>query len=89
MLCIYLQNVAFIKHSVFLLFLESLIEKRGSYIDLVAHKPHLPDQTQFQGLNPSSSSTEEISHQNLTVSSNGVFPLLPEDILNTEPKNQK
>lgn len=68
---------------------ESLIEKRGSYIDLVAHKPHLPDQTQFQGLNPSSSSTEEISHQNLTVSSNGVFPLLPEDILNTEPKNQK
>lgn len=68
---------------------ESLIEKRGSYIDLSAHKPHMPDQTQLQGLNPSSSSTEEISCQNLTVCSKGIFPLLREDILNTEPKNQK
>ena len=58
---------------VFFLFSELLIEKRSTYIDHVATKPHLPEDTmvEFPDIKP------------------GVFPVLVRDILSTEPVSSK
>ncbi|XP_052822652.1 DENN domain-containing protein 5B isoform X4 [Octopus bimaculoides] len=62
---------------------EPYLEKRASFIDLAAQKPHLPDEQLLQ------SCKQKDGFQKLTFGINGRFPQLQENLLNTEPKNQK
>ena len=56
-----------------LVFSELLIEKRSTYIDHVATKPHMPEDTtvEFLAITP------------------GFFPVLVGDIISTEPVSSK